>query len=319
LNNLKLNATFKNINFKGKKKLLNTQNRINGILKVIQGNYDIYHQTHYEPYAYKYLPKKKKAVTTIHDMNFFVIPEAYKEYPFPWIADWQKISAFKANKIITPSENSKNDIINIWKIPNEKIEVVYYGIDPIDLENFDLIRKIDQPYILFVGNRDNYKNFLNFLKSFKIILNIYKDLLLICTGNPFNNNEKKKLSEMELLNKILQISADENTMINLYKNAELFVYPSLYEGFGLPLIEAMNCQCPVICSKTSCFPEVAGNAAMYFNPYSIEEMAETVVNVLNDSRLKQNLIKSGIERVKKYSWEECANKYIKIYKSLCNL
>jgi glycosyltransferase involved in cell wall biosynthesis len=316
LNNLKINKTFYAINFKGKKRLLRLQNRLYAISKIIEGNFDIYYQTHYDPYAYKYISKKKKKLTTIHDMNFFVIPEAYANYRFPEIVEWQKISAFKADKIITPSNNSKNDIINIWDIPEDKIEVIYPGNDIINLDDFDSKRIVGPPYILFVGNRQEYKNFFNCLRSFKLLLKNNSDLLFVCTGSPFGEDEKRFISDLKLSNKVLHIPADEYMMINLYHHAELFVYPSLYEGFGLPLIEAMTCHCPVVCSNTSCFPEVAENAAHYFNPYSVENMFEVMNDVLNNSKLKNNLINNGLERIKKFSWKICADKHADIYRSL---
>jgi glycosyltransferase involved in cell wall biosynthesis len=139
---------------------------------------------------------------------------------------------------------------------------------------------------------------------------------LICTGSQFSISEKKQIEELGLTSKVFQVAADENTMVNLYYNAELFIYPSLYEGFGLPLLEAMNCHCPVVCSNASCFPEVAGNAAIYFNPYSIEDMAEVTNSILNNSSLKQKLINEGIERTKLFSWKTCANKHAMLYKTL---
>jgi glycosyltransferase involved in cell wall biosynthesis len=316
LNNIKVNTTFRNINFKGKNRLLKLQNRLYAISKIIEGNFDIYYQTHYDPYAYKYISKGKKKLTTIHDMNFFVIPEAYINYRFPEVIEWQEISAFKADKIITPSNNSKNDIIKIWNIPEDKIEVVYPGNDSINLDDFDSKKLIKDPYILFVGNRQEYKNFFNYLKSFKLLSENNRELLFVCTGSPLGEDEKRFISDLKLLNKVLQISADENMMINLYRNAELFVYPSLYEGFGLPLIEAMTCHCPVICSNTSCFPEVSGNAARYFDPYSIGNMFEVTNEVLNNTNIKQELINNGMERIKKFSWKNCANRHADIYRSL---
>jgi glycosyltransferase involved in cell wall biosynthesis len=230
--------------------------------------------------------------------------------------EWQKISAHKADKIITISENSKKDIIRIWDIPEDKIEVAYLGHDDINLADFNLSRIFDNPYILFVGSRQEYKNFATYIKAFKILSEKEHDLLFVCTGLPFSQNEKEFISDLQLSDKVLQIAAGETMMVNLYYNAELFVYPSLYEGFGLPLLEAMACHCPVICSNTSCFPEVAGNAARYFNPYSIENMFEVTNDVLNNSRIRQDLIANGLERIKRFTWQACTNKHIDVYQSL---
>jgi glycosyltransferase involved in cell wall biosynthesis len=316
LNYRGVNKTFRNINFRGKTRLLNLENRMYSIWKLIEGDFDIYHQTHYDPYAYKYLSKKKRKVTTIHDMNFFVIPEAYINYPFNEIMEWQKISALRADKIATPSNNSKKDMMRIWSIPEGKIDVAYPGNDIINLDDFDPERIIKAPYVLFVGYRQEYKNFNNYLKAFKLLSEKNQDLLFICTGIPLEEHEINIISGLNLSDKVLHISADENTMVNLYRNAEVFVYPSLYEGFGLPLIEAMACRCPVVCSNTSCFPEVAENAARYFDPYSIENMFEVTHEVLENSNIRNTLINNGTERIKQFSWKKCADRYISIYKSL---
>jgi glycosyltransferase involved in cell wall biosynthesis len=169
---------------------------------------------------------------------------------------------------------------------------------------------------LFVGTRHEYKNFSKFLRAFKILSEKNDALLFVCTGIPFNKNEHNLISDLGLTDKVLQISATEAMMVNLYWNAELFVYPSLYEGFGLPLLESMVCHCPVVCSNTSCFPEIAGNAAKYFDPYSIENMVEVTHEVLNNSSIRQNLIANGLERVKRFVWKDCADKHIDVYQAL---
>jgi glycosyltransferase involved in cell wall biosynthesis len=315
LPDIQINKLLK-INFRGKWRLLNIQNKINSIINIRQNDFDIYHQTHYDPYAFKYLSSIKKSVTTIYDMNFFVIPEIYKDYPCPWLFKWQEESAKSADKIIAVSKNTKNNLMSIWKIPDKKIDVIYLGIENINLDDYDLSRKYEKPYLLFVGTRLLYKNFENYLKAFKLILEKNNDLLLVCTGYSFTKDEKHLLEELHLDNKVDIISADERTMVNLYRNAELFVYPSLYEGFGIPLLEAMSCQCPIICSNTSCFPEISGDAAFYFDPYSLENMVEATLEVLNNSSLKQKLVENGLERIKEFSWKTCADKHAALYKAL---
>jgi glycosyltransferase involved in cell wall biosynthesis len=314
---IKINNLFFNINFKGKWRLQHIQNRMNFIKKLLHGNYDIYHQTHYDPYAFKYLLSKKKSITTIYDMNFFIIPEIYREYAdLHKMMNYQRESSEKADKIIVISENTKNDLMKIWNIPEKKIEIIHLGVKPIDIKIINPDRKIKSPYILFVGTRQFQKNFINYLKAFNIVSNNNHDLLLVCVGNKFMLSEKKIIEGLHLSEKVYQISADENLLMNLYHNAEMFVYPSYYEGFGLPLLEAMNCHCPVVCSNTSCFPEIAGDSAVYFDPYSIENMAEVTNAVLNDISTREKLINAGIERVKLFSWEKCSKKHAEVYQSL---
>jgi len=315
---IKLNNSLDHINIRGKWRLLNYFiNRNYSKIKLVSGNYDIYHQTHYNPFAYKYLPSTKKSIMTIHDMNFFVIPEAYKNNKTEkMLAEWQKKSASKANKIIAVSKNTKRDLIDIWNIPEEKIVVCYHGRDDISIENFDLTRKFERPYILFVGTRFIYKNFAKYLSAFKFISERNKDLILVCTGIPFNSFECNLINDLRLSNRVFQISVDEKEMPVLYHNAEIFVYPSLYEGFGLPLLEAMNAQCPIICSNTSCFPEICEKAALYFDPYSIDDMVDVTAELLNNSSLKVKLTEEGNKRKKMFSWKKCAEEHIGVYKSI---
>jgi glycosyltransferase involved in cell wall biosynthesis len=310
---------FDNISFRGKARLISALNKPYSIASLRQGNYDIYHQTHYNPYGYRYLQKNKKSITTIYDMNFFVIPEKYKKsHFFTPIMRWQKESVEKADRIITISENTKNDLMNLWNIPESKINVIYLGVDDIVLDMCDKKRFYTNPYILFVGQRHSYKNFRNYLEAFKILSKVNRDLMLVCTGSSFSVNEKKILYQMGLSDRVTQISANEDEMISLYYNAELFVYPSFYEGFGLPLLEAMSCCCPIICSRTSCFPEIAQNAALYFEPNIIESMVEITQKLLDSNEMRKNLIQNGLQRKKDFSWKKCTDEHINAYKNLLN-
>ena len=314
---IKLNNNLDNTNIRGKWRLFHFINRNYSKIKLFLGNYDIYHQTHYNPFAYKYLPSTKKSVMTVFDMNFFVIPEAYNnDNGSKMLAEWQKESVNKVNKIIAISKNTKKDIINVWNIPEEKIIVCYLACDEINIDDLDTTRKFQQPYILFIGTRHMYKNFAKYLSAFRVISERNKDLILVCTGSPFNSSECNLINDLKLSDKIFQISVDENEMAALYHNAEVFVYPSLYEGFGLPLLEAMNAQCPIICSNTSCFPEICEKAALYFNPYSIDDMVDVTTKVLNNSSLKMKLIEEGNKRKKMFSWKKCAEEHIGVYKSM---
>jgi glycosyltransferase involved in cell wall biosynthesis len=314
---IKLNNSLDHINIRGKWRLFNFVNQNYSKIKLFSGNYDIYHQTHYNPFAYKYLPSMKKSVMTIFDMNFFVIPEAYKNSKLAeMLASWQKESVCKADKIIAISKNTKKDLVDILNIPQEKIITCYLGYDEIDIKDLDITRKFQQPYILFVGTRHIHKNFAKYLNAFKAISERNNDLVLVCTGLPFNSSERNLIANLKLSNKVFQLSVDENEMVALYHNAEVFVYPSLYEGFGLPLLEAMNAQCPIICSNTSCFPEICEKAALYFDPYSIDDMVDVTIEVLNNSSLKMKLIEEGNKRKKMFSWKKCAEEHIGVYKSM---
>jgi glycosyltransferase involved in cell wall biosynthesis len=316
LNQKKIWRLFAGIDFRGKARLIDILNKTYSIAELKNNNFDIYHQTHYDPYGYKYIPKNKKRVVTIHDMNYFKIPQLYKNNYLKKMCEWQQMSCQYADEIITVSQNTKKDIIDILKIPENKITTIYLGNNKVNINNNYSKKLFEKPYILFVGARSVYKNFTNYLKVFKIISEKYNDLLFICSGRAFSRNERKLITDMNLNNKIIQISADEKMMVNLYLYAELFVYPSFYEGFGLPLLEAMNCRCPILCSNTSCFPEIAQNAALYFDPYSIENMVESTKELLFNKELRNVLIRNGIQRKEAFSWKKCAIDHANLYKSL---
>jgi glycosyltransferase involved in cell wall biosynthesis len=314
---VKTKSIFDDFSFKGKPLLISAINAFNSISLLKKDNYDIYHQTHYNPYGYKYLGSNKKSIMTIHDMNFWVIPKAYSKYSSSQLVkNWQKKSVEKANKIIAISQNTKNDIVNLWNVSENKIITIYHGINDNVFDDYDKNRLYDKPYILFVGERNSYKNFKNYLKAFKIVFLHNPDLLLVCTGLDFSNREYQQIRQLNLTENVLQISASEEIMQNLYYNAELFVYPSLYEGFGMPLLEAMSCHCPVICSNTSCFPEIAQDAALYFDPYSVESMADATNKVLYDKELRQKLVQNGLRRKEDFSWKKCAEEHAKAYNEL---
>lgn len=289
---------------------LNIKNTLN-----ILNNYnpDIFQLTHYNPYIFN---TKINAITvsTIHDLNFWAIPQFYSSKT-NILKNWQVECSNKSDKIITISETSKKDLIKYLNIDEKKIHVIYHGLDFSFTKSYEP-RLVNNPYILFVGRRSKYKNFLNVLKAFAIVKKKFVDLKLICTGFDFDKKEKLILQDLNLLNEVNIIKASETELVNLYSNAELFIYPSYYEGFGLPLLESMGCNCPVVCSDIEVFHEIAGNAACYFNPNNIDEIAERFIFILKDSNYRNELINTGIERCKSFSWEKTRNEYINFYKNL---
>lgn len=287
---------------------INKPYTINAIIKTTA---DIIHLTHYDPYLFKYA-KGKIVISTIHDLNFFAIPQFFSNNINP-LKKWQMICAEKSDFLITISENSKKDLMRYLDIDEQKIKVIYHGVNDCFKKDTSP-RIIKNPYILFVGRREGYKNFKTVLKAFANIKN--KDLFLVCTGLSFSKKENDMINAFGVSDRIINISASEYELINLYSHALLFVYPSLYEGFGFPLLEAMGCECPVLCSDTSCFPEIAEDAALYFNPYSAEDCIEKM-NVLIDNQLLRNsLIQKGLIQKQKFSWNVSRQQHFELYKSL---
>lgn len=294
--------------FKGQGRIMNELNKPYSIYRLAKQDYDVFHQTHFETYCLPYL-KDKPMVTTFHDMNFATYNK--NEY----LVKIQKLSINRANKIIAVSQNTRKDLIEMWNVDPDKIEVVYHGVDTPISDTIIGNRLVKEPYILYVGRRETFKNFERLLDAFALIDHQFKDLRLVCTSENFTEKEILLLQEKKIYDKVIHIRADEKTMANLYKYAELFVYPSIYEGFGMPILEAMSYGCPVVISNTSCFPEIAKDAAVYFDPYNTESIVHGIEKAI-DSDIKRSCIDKGYERCKDFSWKRTADGHLKVYKSL---
>jgi len=303
-----------NKQFRGKYRLFNLINKANSIIALKKKNYDIFHPTYYDPYFLEYIGNKP-FVLTVHDM----IHEKFSEM-FPAndkTTKQKKLLVEKATKIIAVSECTKKDLIELFGTDESKIEVVYHGNSLFPKANIKISYDLPKKYLLFVGQRNIYKNFERFIKSISDILKEDKDLYVLCAGGgKFKDNEVQLLNELGVSNKVFQYQIDDDSLAYFYKNALAFIFPSLYEGFGIPILESFACGCPVLCSNVSSLPEVAGEAACYFDPYSEESIRNAVLKILNDKAYREELINKGYEQVKKFSWEKTAEKTKKVYESI---
>lgn len=272
-------------------------------------SFDVFHQTNFGTYCLKDL-RNKPMVTTFHDINLSTF------LPQPSMVEKQKISLQRADAIICVSDNTRRDMLNIFDIDESKVHVIHHGIEIPDLSNLSLKKIIDSPYILYVGVRLEYKNFQRLVRAFSIIHVWFPDLKLVCTSFPFNSEEIELLRHLSILDNVVHISATENQMFQLYRDALFFIYPSIYEGFGMPILEAWACKCPVLLSNASCFPEIAKDGGLYFDPLSVDDIINTMRRSIEDSDLRKKLVDRGNELVKTYSWEKCAQQHIKVYQSL---
>lgn len=292
-------------------------NRANSAFQISRRNYDIFHPTYFNDYFMTFLGKTPYVITH-HD----VIPEKFS-------TQYAELDGFdkaykqrvldRAAKVIAVSENTRNDLLEIFHIAPEKIEVVHHSTHFATYkpaEDFDIVTP--ERYLLYVGNRDNYKNFDVFLRAITPILLKQSDLHLICAGShSFTEVEQKLFHELGVGEQILHREIPNDAILyRIYQKAIAFVYPSLYEGFGIPILEAFACGCPVILSDRSCFPEVAQNAALYFNPSDIENISFEVEKLIDNAELKLSLVKKGYQRLKDFSPENTAKKTLNVYKSV---
>lgn len=326
LNNLRYTSQkFMNgINFPGKEHLYNffsKYNIINNeeeanlsycINEIEDCNYDVFQPTTYNTYFLKYL--KKPFVFIIHDIVPELFPQYYNKNNPEILA--RNVLIHKAAKIVAISENTKNDIINYWNIPEDKIEVIHWG--EANITNRSEKRLYEKKYILYVGSRTNYKDFNFFAIETKQFLKQHPDTDVICTGRPFNVFEQFFLKRNGLFNRFKYFYFKPEETYSLYHNAECFVYPSLYEGFGLPILDAFECECPALISRLSCFPEIAGDAALYIDRQKdTSNISEQLNRILNFSiEEKQALIEKGKKRATIFSWEKTSKKYAKLYESI---
>lgn len=286
-----------------------------------QEKVDLMHFPHWNiPLLYN-----KPFVVTIHDliMYHYARPEATTRGRIMfWIKDKVhrivvKRAVKKAKKIIVTSEFTKQDVRNTLKAPFEKMSVTYQA--PFELKIEDLRFKnevIDKPYVMCVGSAYPHKNLEGLLKAWQIFKEKYNTdykLILVGRSSYFYNNLKSKILNLKSVVHLDNVSDDE--LINLYQNASLYVFPSLYEGFGLPPLEAMQNGAVVASSNRSCLPEVLGEAAIYFDPENYEQMAEVIYNGLTNENTRFELKNSAQNLLKTYSWSKLAKETLNIYKN----
>lgn len=278
---------------------------------VIQENFDLFIATYYDPYFLEYIDSKP-FVLTVYDMIYELFPQYFSE-DVKNIEENKYLLMERATKIIAVSENTKRDIIRLYpKIDSNKIVVIYHGCSIKINSNL----KVDLPkkYILFVGARANYKNFLFLVDSIKELLLMDSKLFLVCAGGgKFTKEENDFICNLGLKFKIIQKQFKEEELGVFYKNAICFVFPSMYEGFGIPVLESMASGCPIVLTNSSSFPEVAGDAGIYFENNNSEDLKRKIEKVLSDSVFRAKYIQRGLIQVRKFTWNDAAEECYKLY------
>jgi glycosyltransferase involved in cell wall biosynthesis len=278
-------------------------------------NFDIFHPTYYNAYFLNEL-KNKPFIITIVDMIHEIFSEQFD--PNDKTIVHKKELAQRATKIISISESTKKDIVKLLNIDESKIDVIYLGnsLKPEDLSNITL--QLPERYLLFIGNRKLYKNFDRMIKAIVPILNKDKELKMICAGgNDFTNDELALFQAMNIHAQISYIRITDNrTLTQIYQNARAFIFPSLYEGFGIPVLEAFACGCPAIISHSSSLIEVGGDAVEFFDPNSDASIQASVEKVIYNDDLRREWIRKGAERLKLFSWSKMASETKQVYRSI---
>ena len=280
-------------------------------------NPDIIHETYYYPRHIG--PRSARRVLTIYDM----IHEKFASdfHTSDKTSSYKALAATRADHIICISESTRRDVVEILGVPIDQTSVIHlgYGLMECDSEISEAPKLSPKsPFLLYVGNRGGYKNFLMLLRALANSKQLRTQFRLICFGGgAFSGAEIKAIRSCGLgTDQVIHLGGHDRVLANLYRKASAFIYPSLYEGFGIPPLEAMSFGCPVVCSNTSSIPEVVGNAGEYFDPRNPESMRLAIERVLASNEVQEDLRVKGRLRLTAFSWDRCAAETLETYNKL---
>lgn len=297
-------------------RLFQFYNRVAGKRSMKSWAPDIVHETYYSRYASG--PKNCSTVLTVYDMIHELYPESFVAKDRT--SEAKRIAVGRADHVICISESTKKDLVRLFDVPEKKISVVHLGFERFLSNSASCEESFSEqrPFLLYVGSRSGYKNFVGMLKAVSTSKSLKKDFDVVAFGGgAFSAGERELIASLGfVVGQVKQVGGGDAALGVLYKSARAFVYPSIYEGFGLPPLEAMAHSCPVISSNTSSMPEVIGNAGAFFDPLFVEDMAAAIERVVYDSDVISRLHALGHERLEQFSWQRCAAETLSIYQSL---
>ncbi|WP_218509599.1 glycosyltransferase family 1 protein [Variovorax sp. dw_308] len=247
-----------------------------------------------------------KVVVTVYDMIHERMPECFR--PQDGTTRRKKSSIRRADHLIAISKSAKNDLCDLFDVSPDKVSVVYLGFDPLPYPTSTVATEKGRPFLLYVGQRHGYKNFRGLLRAVgsRPALRSAYDILAF-GGRPFGREERQAAVDAGVrVDGLHHLGGNDAVLAACYRSAAAFVYPSLYEGFGLPPLEAMSCECPVISSNAASLPEVIGDAAEFFDPNDPDSIAHAVDTVLSDQDRQRQLVQVGLRRLQFFSWDQCA-------------
>lgn len=282
---------------------------------------DIVHRTYYLPVLRP--SGRARTVVTVYDMIHELYPQNFSRHN-P-IASWKAKAVSRADHVICISQRTRADLLERLDVPPEKVSVTYLCCDDLRAlmtqearsEFRTRVLGSDTPYLLYVGSRSSYKNFAALLRAYAASTGLRSSFFLLSFGGgPFSAAERAMHAELGVSDRVRQVSGADQLLAQCYRHADLFVYPSQYEGFGIPPLEAMSLDCPVACSNTSSIPEVVGDAAMAFDPNDVDSIRSALESVLSSAALLAQLVERGRQRVQLFSWRKCAAETASIYGGL---
>ncbi len=277
---------------------------------------DVAHPTYHVLFSGRAISKyRSPVVVTIHDM----ISERYglRFDPSGREVSAKKAAVEAADAIICVSEHTKSDLMERLHVPEERITVIPNASE-LSAEMADHeASTVSAPYVLFVGSRAFYKNFARTVLAFGKAATMWPELRLVVVGSPITQIEEEWLSALRLRERVIEkVDIGDRQLAALYRGSEALIYPSLYEGFGIPLLEAMSCGTIPIAARTSSIPEVVGDAAILFDPYSVDELTECILSLRQLGGRREEYLRKGQQRTANYSWDSTATKTLELYRQL---
>ncbi|MFT7460160.1 MAG: glycosyltransferase involved in cell wall biosynthesis [Planctomycetota bacterium] len=299
-------------NIPGTKRIIRKANEQISSVVLNQFRPGLIHETYY---AKKVLgPEGTKRVITVYDMIHELFPQFFPKSDRT--SQIKKIAIDRADHVICISENTRNDLVNILGVDRNRTSVIYLGFAlSATKESFLKQRK---PFLLYVGSRGGYKNFEGLVKAYANSPRLVDYVDLVCFGGgSFKADELSLLEKLKLPEGCTsQVTGGDELLAQYYGNATLFVYPSLYEGFGIPPLEAMSYGCAVACSNTSSMPEVVDDSAVLFDPHSSDSMVCALEKIVFDSEERETLVANGYQRIQRFSWKKCTKETYDVYKKV---
>jgi len=279
--------------------------------RIDAGGIDVAHPTYYHT-----VPRERAAgpavVLTVHDMihELFDLPDGER------VRALKRSAVERSDRIVAVSEHTAHDLRELLGVPAEKIAVIPHGRTFLGTEQGDESLATPERFVLYVGSRTGYKNFARLAEALAPLMADDPALALVCAGGgPLNADETALADRFGLTGRIVSAPADDASLVTLYRRATLFCCPSRYEGFGLPLLEAMSLGCPAVASDASSLPEVGGDAVRYVDPESAGSMTAVIDELLGDEGARRSLTEAGLARASRFSWEASAAAHIALYRA----
>lgn len=323
LPDFKRNSSSKH-SFKGKKILQNILGRSASLGAIRKVAPDVFHPTYFDPYFLKTVQQRGTPfVLTVHDMIHEIYGHGSRSVLSldAHVVENKRLLAEKADAVIAVSENTRLDLLRFCpEVDPAKVRVIHHGnslnykAGSTDASS----TPFDFPFLLFVGQRKAYKNFSWMVTQLAALLRTEKDLQLICVGgSDFNPEEQLLLKNLGIAQKVqYKVVGSDPELAALYRRAVCFIFPSQYEGFGIPVLEAFACGCPAVLNRSSSLPEVGGDAAAYFEENVVGSLENAVKRILNEKPFRDTLVEAGLNRVQQFSWEQSVTKHLAVYQSV---